>query len=339
MAAASPVAATFLWPVRRKQVTISQPAVTQRSRAAKRALLGPVAPLAKRWALSGEPSRAKAKVLRRVVVPAVAAAGKEYTRDVPAGFRFGGNARDLIEMFVYLFGVWEPNLTAFIERRLGAGDTFVDVGANSGWFTLLAASRVGRDGHVVSVEASPLIAKRLQENVRRNGFDNVRVVVSAAGREPGEVEVVLGPAEQTSITKVRRPAGSASGNARVPCDTLPSLLTDEEVLGARIVKIDVEGAEFDVVAGLGPALDRFAPTCEFVVEVGPGRGGGSPADVATLMRTFTDRGFVPYALPNVYNVAGYLMDQVPETLARIEGPLTEQTDVVFSRQDTARLVL
>jgi FkbM family methyltransferase len=215
----------------------------------------------------------------------------------------------------------------------------VDVGANSGWFTVLAASRVGAQGRVVAVEASPLIAERLRENVRRNGLDNVRVVVSAAGREPGEVEVVLGPAEQTSVTKVRRPAGSATGNAVVPCDTLPSLLTDEEIAAARIVKIDVEGAEFDVVAGLGPALARFSHACEFVVEVGPGRGGGSPEDVATLMKTFTDAGYVPYALPNVYHVAGYLMDQVPDSLERITGPLREQTDVVFSHHDADRLPL
>ena len=289
--------------------------------------------------MSGSPSPAKAKVLRRVVVPAVAAAGREYSREVPAGFQFGGNARDMIELFVYLFGVWEPNLTAFVERRLTPGGTFVDVGANSGWFSLLAASRVGQDGTVVAIEASPLIAERLRENVRRNDFDNVRVVVSAAGREAGEVEVVLGPAEQTSVTKVRRPAGTGGDNARVPCDTLPNLLSDGEIAEARIVKIDVEGAEFDVVAGLGSALPRFSPTCEFVVEVGPGRGGGSAEDVATLMRTFTDQGYVPYALPNVYHVAGYLMDPVPDSLARIKGALNTQTDVVFSRHDADRLPL
>ena len=53
---------------------------------------------------------------------------------------------DLVQLYVWLFGVWEPDLTEFIRGRLDAGDTFVDVGANIGVFTLLASRRVGPTG-------------------------------------------------------------------------------------------------------------------------------------------------------------------------------------------------
>lgn len=289
--------------------------------------------------MAGEPSPLKSKALRRVVVPAVAAAGHEYEREVPAGFRFGGNARDLVELFVYLFGVWEPNLTAYLTHRLGAGDAFIDVGANSGWFSLLGAARVGSTGHVVAVEASPLIAERLRANVHRNRFDQVRVVVSAAGREAGEVDIEMGPAEQTSITRVRKASGPATMTSdRVPCDILTKLLTPEEMNTARVVKIDVEGAEFDVVAGLVDHLDEFNDNCEFVVEVGAERAG-SADDVKHLMAAFTDRGFTPYALPNSYDVATYRENRPVSAIERLEGMPTLAADVVFSRQSGPRLTI
>lgn len=290
-----------------------------------------------KWAMSGEPSELKFKSLRRVVVPAVAASGRQYEREVPAGFRFGGNARDLVELFVYLFGVWEPNLTSYLSHRLGAGDTFVDVGANSGWFSLLAAHRVGPSGRVVSVEAAPPIAERLRANIALNGFDQVRVVVSAAGREAGEVEIVLGPAEQTSITRVRKATGPATALAeRVPCDVLTKLLTPAEISTARVVKIDVEGAEFDVVAGLGPHLGEFREECEFVVEVGPDRADSSD-DARALMETFRQQGYTAYALPNSYDISTYRVNQPTPRLERLDGLPSLAADVVFSRQSGPRL--
>ena len=290
----------------------------------------------RRWALSGQPTELKARALRRVVVPAVVAAGAEFEREVPFGFRFGGNARDLLEMFVSLFGVWEPNLTAFLVDRLGPDDLFVDVGANSGWFTLLGGTRVGPGGGVVAVEASPLIAERLRRNLGRNDLTNVRVLVAAAGREPGTVTVELGPAEHTGLTRVHAAGvGVADGAVRIPCDTLPALLEPDEISRARVVKIDVEGAEYDVVAGLAPHLDRFPPTCEFVVEVGP-RRTGDPGDVARLLAAFTEQGFAPYRLPNAYDIRSYLFAQVPRVLERIDGVPQTETDVVFSRAGDER---
>lgn len=310
--------------------------IQQRHGTAKRILLGPIAPAAKAWALSGTPTPRKATVLRRIVFPPVGAAARDYEREVPAGFRFAGNTMDLLGMMIYLFGVWEPNLTTFLQRRLQPGDTFVDVGANSGWFTTLGAHLVGPTGHVVGIEASPTIAQRLQANLDRNGFDHARVLVAAVMGAPGVVDVIPGPAEHTGLTRIssdHTPAG-----IQVPGDTLQTLLTERETRGARIVKIDVEGAEYDVIAGLAPALDRFPSTCEFVVEVGPERAS-TPADVDALIETFTSRGFHPYALPNFYDLRSYMLEPVATSLARVTSRPERELDIVFSRHDADTLPL
>ena len=55
------------------------------------------------------------------------------------GLRFRCRLPDLIPMYIYLFGTWEPDLAEFLRRRLRPGDTFVDVGANIGFVTALAS--------------------------------------------------------------------------------------------------------------------------------------------------------------------------------------------------------
>ena len=70
-----------------------------------------------------------------------------------------------------LLNDWEPSTTAFILAALGPGDVFVDVGANIGWFTILAAHRVGVSGHVWAFEPRPGTCGRLADSVSANGFE------------------------------------------------------------------------------------------------------------------------------------------------------------------------
>lgn len=71
------------------------------------------------------------------------------------------DTQDLIQRYLYLFGAWEPHLTGWLRRRLRPGDGFVDVGANIGVFSVLAARLVGESGRVVAIEASADVHRRL----------------------------------------------------------------------------------------------------------------------------------------------------------------------------------
>ena len=145
---------------------------------------------------------------------------------------------------------------------------------------------------------------------------------------PGLVDIVPGPDEHTGLTRVS--TSHAPAATRVRGDTLTNLLTDDEIAAAKVVKIDVEGAEFGVIAGLAEQLDRFADACEFVVEVGPDRG--TRREVDDLIETFTKAGYTPYHLPNFYDVRSYMLEAVATSLPRIDVPPTTEVDVVFSRQ-------
>ncbi len=87
--------------------------------------------------------------------------------------RFGpfvlGKTSNLVFRVIAAQGVWEPNLSNFIVSRLRHGDTFVDVGANIGYYTLLAARCVGREGAVVAIEPLPTALGELRRNTEING--------------------------------------------------------------------------------------------------------------------------------------------------------------------------
>jgi FkbM family methyltransferase len=182
------------------------------------------------------------------------------------GTRFEGTLSGLIQRRVFHFGLFEPNLSYFIRDTLVAGDTFVDVGANVGYFSVLAAQAVGKSGRVVAVEAAPSTFTALEATLARNGATNVRSVNRAAYDRPGMLPIyTVGAEENAGGASVAKTVGPLE--AEVVAEPLADMLSREELARVRIIKIDVEGAEAAAVAGLLPALGETRADLEIVVEV------------------------------------------------------------------------
>src|SRR4051794_22516198 len=110
----------------------------------------------------------KTVLLRRLLEPTLRSDGRAFVTTTVDGVTMAGNTADMIQRYLYLFGVWEPALTAWLRPRLLPGRTFVDVGANIGYFSLLAARLGGATSRVVAVEALPATFALLKDNVARN---------------------------------------------------------------------------------------------------------------------------------------------------------------------------
>ncbi len=290
---------------------------------------------AMRWALAGRPTAPKVLCLRRIVLPGMAARAEPVAHEVAPGIVFRGNSGDFVPMVVGVFGRWEPAMTRFLRDRLTPGRVFVDVGANIGWFVLVAAPLVGDTGAVVAVEASPAIHARLAAQIRENGLTNVRTVNEAAGAQDSWVTIVDGPAWNSAQSAVT--AGGPQPGA-VRCRPVDAMLRTDEIARIRVVKIDVEGAEYEVVRGLDPLLDALPDDAEIVVEVGPGRTR-STERVPELWATFARRGYTGYELPNEYTAAFLRDPVVPAALRRLDSPPSRQVDVVFSRVAAPELAI
>ncbi|EGJ76116.1 putative methyltransferase FkbM [Streptomyces sp. Tu6071] len=252
-----------------------------------------------------------------------------------AGCRFAVDTRDLIQRYIYMFGMWEPNLTKWLSSRLKPGDVFVDVGANIGYFSALGARLVGPGGAVVSVEASPPFADLLRANLRLNRADNVRVVEQAVSDREETLTLVLASSANMGANSIVPYDGPIEARHEVPASPLASLLTEDEVRRARVIKVDVEGAEGKAVRGLAPFLGKLRPDAEVTVEVTPSRMAELGDSAAELLGTMAAAGFHPYRLPNDYSPGSYpaaIRAPLPP-LRRLRGDVNGESDLIFSRVD------
>jgi FkbM family methyltransferase len=158
----------------------------------------------------------------------------------------------------------EPGTISLVQKLLDLGGRFLDIGANVGLYTLIAARRVGPCGRVLAIEPTPETAKLLELTTTINGIDkNVTIQVCAAGQKPAKRELFIA---KTSGHNSLYPLHKS--NRTITVDVVP--VDDLVRTGSRwdLAKIDVEGAELDVLLGMGRVLEEN-PEMPIIVEFDP----------------------------------------------------------------------
>jgi FkbM family methyltransferase len=168
---------------------------------------------------------------------------------------------DMLGWHVYLSGTWEPQTSKLLASLIQPGDVVIDIGANIGYFTLLASTNVGPSGKVLAFEPIPSIRRDLERNLSLNRVNNVEVYPIALSHMAGTTTIH----ENKGLSSVR-PIGDAKGTFVVETAPLDALLEDD--LPVRVVKIDVEGAEGAVVEGMWRCIQKHKP--DLVMEVTDG---------------------------------------------------------------------
>jgi FkbM family methyltransferase len=157
-------------------------------------------------------------------------------------------------------GLGEPEVQRAMQQHLRPGMTFYDLGANIGFFSLLAARLVGPSGRVFSFEADPEIAARLGENLVRNNFAHAAVVEKAVWSEPGRVSFVRIDSSTSPDRGLGHVSTAECSNANTV--TVEAVSLDQFVAGhppPNFVKCDVEGAEVAVFQGAERLLRETRP--------------------------------------------------------------------------------
>lgn len=145
----------------------------------------------------------------------------------------------------------ERSIFNVMRSVLRPGDVFVDIGANIGVYTVFASRLVGKLGRVLAIEMMPETASRLEKHVQMNGLENVEVFRCALSDTRGQkVRATVQPGKfgQATIAVDSERYGFGSA-VDVETETLDQLVAAAGVQGARMIKIDVEGAEIQVLRG------------------------------------------------------------------------------------------
>jgi FkbM family methyltransferase len=154
---------------------------------------------------------------------------------------------------------YEPEVRTFLECVLRPGDTFIDCGANVGYFSVQAGALVGNAGRVVSIEANPRTFKLLERNLRANAFGIP--VHCALTSEIGEVELFM-PQDWDVYSSLRAGSlveGRADQSFKVTGRTLDDVVRELALERIDLVKIDIEGGELDVLRSAPNVLRKFRP--------------------------------------------------------------------------------
>lgn len=151
-------------------------------------------------------------------------------------------------------GLYDYDEMNFLLRYLHPEDSILDIGANVGVYTLLAASKI-QAGSVHSFEVLPKNYARLQENLRLNQFCQVKTYQIAVSDQPGTVGLNL--AEGDSMPFITH--SETNKTITVPTDTLDNLLQNQFVTNLTLVKMDIEGAELLALKGAASLLKQQRP--------------------------------------------------------------------------------
>ena len=181
-------------------------------------------------------------------------------------------------------GIGEPQVQKALVDHLRPGMTFYDVGANIGFFSLMAARLVGSQGRVVSFEADPEIAGRLRENLARNQFVHAQVEQKAVWSESATVSFE----RVDPNTSPDRGLGHISSDGSAPGSISVEAVSLDQYVASHpppdFLKCDVEGAEVAVFQGASQLFAGKRPI--LLVEM------HSPENHRALLQKFTGHGYL-----------------------------------------------
>lgn len=204
-------------------------------------------------------------------------------------------------MFYFPRAYWERLMGLpfgqYIEQTLEKGQVFLDIGANIGFYSLFAASRVGPEGRVFSFEPDPMTFESLKRSLARNGFGWARPINVALSNRAGEIPfyTVTDGSAHSLVPEIEKRAHRYSGKTPVRVARLDDLLAEGVLDTPRVdlLKIDVEGEEERTVGGLLGTLEHFRFPRVWAEVRGPRGSTRAPNTYPGVERQLTALGYRP----------------------------------------------
>lgn len=195
------------------------------------------------------------------------------------GLDFYVDLRSSVGRGIFVTGQFDQAVYAALEPSLTPGAVLIDVGANIGYYSVLASRDVGENGAVHAFEIDPRPLRCLRKTIRSNGLRNIHLHEVAVGAHEGHSGLRMQPDCGHSYVD------DETGGMRVPMASLDSWLRSAPHIGrVDAIKIDVEGGEVAVLQGALDMLNRFRPriVCEAYERGGCSWGSGChPSDAAS----------------------------------------------------------
>lgn len=169
---------------------------------------------------------------------------------------------DNIDRELYYRGSYEAGTLHVIEKCLGPNDIFLDIGANIGLMSLFASKCVGSNGHVYSFEPEPYNYNLLKKNLSLNEAQNVATFQVGLGSTSDSITIFKNQDHNRGTSSFIKHTPEATETAIVEVKQLDDFLADNNIDSIKMMKIDVEGWELEVLKGALSTLSN--PTAPII---------------------------------------------------------------------------
>jgi FkbM family methyltransferase len=213
-----------------------------------------------RWYLRKFPLRDGKNFFYQRFSPRLTPPERFVTAALDAGFTMKLDLRDAVQRRMYFYGDYDERYEAkMIRRLLDKGEIFWDIGANIGYFSLLAAATLQHTGQVIAFEPGQVAYARLLDNIALNPFSNITTFNLAVTDREGEAALYL--AAETADGCASLYGAGPEVTAQESCRTvsLDGFAQSHALPGPDFIKIDVEGAELFVLRGAREMLAASRP--------------------------------------------------------------------------------
>lgn len=163
--------------------------------------------------------------------------------------RFKVDPVSLMGIALTRMGGYENGMTATLGKFLRSGNTFVDVGANEGYFTVIGANQCGASGRVVAIEPQRRLLQVIQDNLALNGVVNTKLLNVAISDRSGTATLNLTADTNSGGSGLFRHTKYVLPTQEVEMVTLEQALDREGLRTVDLIKMDIEGFEYEAVLG------------------------------------------------------------------------------------------
>lgn len=145
--------------------------------------------------------------------------------------------------------IYEKEMIETIEKNLKKGDSFFDLGANEGYFSVLASKIVGENGKIYTVEPQSRLQNIIKINFKNNNVENAKIIQKAVSNKGGTIKFSLAPDTNTGSSGIFNSQRYKNPTENVQVTTLEKIFHDEKIKKIKLIKIDIEGLEYEAILG------------------------------------------------------------------------------------------
>jgi len=216
------------------------------------------------------------------------------------------------------FGSYQPEITSLLKRFLREGDTFIDIGSNVGYISAFALGLVGKAGNVHSFEPVPQYFSRLRKIQEDNLDYSLHVNEVAVGKHEGTAKIAVTNLRNigwNTMVPDFMSKNTIGEEIEISVIRLTDYLSTKDVQNLRLVKIDTEGFEFQVIKGFQEYLRKMEDPPILIIEIAPSAYPKLNSTGSEFAHFMSELGYVALSIDCVHNVQ---VDKLDKT-----------TDVVF----------